>query len=118
MMLPILISVSEAPESYFFWASAPGEVAAQKASAAELTPDRQQTADILEFPFQAICRIEYVSDIRSIKSPLQLVVQRALFWPFVLSCYSGVIFGRTRRVGASHHTLERQCSITRWRCRR
>src|SRR5689334_11802782 len=35
MMLPILISVSVAPVSYFFWASAPPEVAAKAMTAVE-----------------------------------------------------------------------------------
>src|ERR1700688_4421085 len=35
MMLPILISVSVAPVSYFFWASAPPEVAANAMTAVE-----------------------------------------------------------------------------------
>src|SRR5882757_3142644 len=40
MMLPILISVSVAPVSYFFCASAPVLVAASRANAAERTASR------------------------------------------------------------------------------
>src|SRR6476660_9774493 len=44
MMLPILISVSVAPVSYFFCASAPLLVAASKAMAAEKAPNRNWIA--------------------------------------------------------------------------
>src|ERR1041384_1896683 len=40
MMLPILISVSVAPVSYFFWARAPVEEAANRASAVEAMAKR------------------------------------------------------------------------------
>src|SRR5437016_3911542 len=44
MMLPILISVSVAPVSYFFCASAPLLVTASKAMAAEKAPNRNMIA--------------------------------------------------------------------------
>src|SRR6185437_9215499 len=47
MMLPILISVSVAPTSYFFCASAPLEVTARIARAAEKAPNRIWIAGIL-----------------------------------------------------------------------
>src|SRR5882724_3365273 len=47
MMLPILISVSEAPVSYFFCANAPLLVAASNARAAEKAPNRKWIAGIL-----------------------------------------------------------------------
>src|ERR1700738_1417486 len=47
MMLPILISVSVAPMSYFFCASAPLPVAARIARAAEKAPNRNWIAGIL-----------------------------------------------------------------------
>jgi len=50
MMLPILISVSVAPVSYFFCASAPLEDAAIKANAVESTASFL-VADIPSLPF-------------------------------------------------------------------
>src|ERR1700730_7577297 len=47
MMLPILISVSVAPMSYFFCADAPLLVAARIARAAEKAPNRNWIAGIL-----------------------------------------------------------------------
>src|SRR6185312_12418691 len=47
MMLPILISVSVAPVSYFFWARALLLVAASIARAAEKAPNRNWIAGIL-----------------------------------------------------------------------
>jgi hypothetical protein len=47
MMFPILISVSVAPVSYFFCASAPLLVAASTARAAEKAPNRKWIAGIL-----------------------------------------------------------------------
>src|SRR6185437_12333128 len=52
MMLPILISVSDAPGSYFFWAKALPQVAVRTASAA--APNRQQIAVIPKFRFHFI----------------------------------------------------------------
>jgi hypothetical protein len=46
-MLPILISVSEAPVSYFFCANAPLLVAASNARAAAKAPSRKLITDIL-----------------------------------------------------------------------
>src|ERR1700756_2711663 len=46
MMLPILISVSVAPMSYFFCASAPAPVAGSIARAAERAPHRRWIAGI------------------------------------------------------------------------
>jgi hypothetical protein len=46
MMLPILISVSLAPVSYFFCARAPLLVAASNARAAEKAPKRKLVTDI------------------------------------------------------------------------
>jgi len=46
-MLPILISVSVAPVSYFFWASAPLLVAASSAMAADKAPNRNWMKGIL-----------------------------------------------------------------------
>src|ERR1700681_4429877 len=47
MMLPILISVSVAPMSYFFWARDVPLVAASIARAAEKAPNRKWIAGIL-----------------------------------------------------------------------
>jgi hypothetical protein len=47
MMLPILISVSVAPVSYFFWSAALTLVAVRITRAAEKTPDRKWIAGIL-----------------------------------------------------------------------
>jgi len=47
MMLPILISVSVAPVSYLFYASAPLLVTASMARAAEKAPNREWIAGIL-----------------------------------------------------------------------
>src|SRR3954447_16866146 len=47
MILPILISVSVAPVSYFFWANAPLLVAASSARAAARAPNRKLITDIL-----------------------------------------------------------------------
>src|SRR5882724_7523251 len=134
MMLPILISVSDAPGSYFFWAKALPQVAANKARTA--APDRQQITVIPKFRFrfiafssevdtgshrnqvyadcidlsamenasnkrEALACIEYVSDQRSIKSPLRLASQRA----DIFAVHPVRLPGR-------------QCSITRRRCRR
>src|SRR5260221_2434145 len=131
MMLPILISVSDAPGSYFFWAKALPQVAASTARTA--APNRQQIAVIPKFRFgfiafssevgtgshrnqvyadcvdlsamenasnkrvepgsdairtdRALACIEYVSDQRSIKSPLRLASQRADILPFIQSGY-------------------------------
>src|ERR1700737_4425912 len=46
MMWPMLISVSVAPVSYFFWASAPLQVAASIARAAETATNRNWIAGI------------------------------------------------------------------------
>src|SRR6185295_13713697 len=50
MMLPILISVSEAPVSYFFCASAPPDEAAISAAAAERIASLRVVADIRGSP--------------------------------------------------------------------
>src|SRR3954447_949412 len=50
MMLPILISVSVAPVSYFFCASAPLDVAANSATAAENIASLRVVADIRGSP--------------------------------------------------------------------
>src|SRR6476619_3413357 len=50
MMLPILISVSEAPVSYFFCASAPLDEAAISAAAAERIASLRVVADIRGSP--------------------------------------------------------------------
>jgi len=47
MMLPILISVSVAAVSYYFYASAPLLVAASNARAAEKAPKRKLMASIV-----------------------------------------------------------------------
>src|SRR5215469_1616896 len=47
MMLPILISVSVAPMSYFFWSAALTLVTARIARAAEISPDRRWMAGML-----------------------------------------------------------------------
>src|SRR3954451_14673570 len=47
MMLPILISVSLAPMSYFFWARAPLLVTASNARAAGMAPNRKLMAGML-----------------------------------------------------------------------
>jgi hypothetical protein len=93
MMLPILISVSVAPMSYFFWASAPLLVAASNATAAEKAPNRNWIAGILislgsrlsascfldleRFPAPA--DIEYPSELPIKKKPPATGSQGALF---------------------------------------
>src|SRR6478735_8647109 len=56
MMLPTLISVSEAPESYFFCASAPPEVAASSPSAVETTASFL-SVDISVSPFSSKAKL-------------------------------------------------------------
>src|SRR6187402_2898774 len=51
MMLPILISVSEAPVSYFFWAKADPAVAANAMVAATASAVRERVAGISELPW-------------------------------------------------------------------
>src|ERR1700712_2646437 len=58
-MLPILMSVSDAPGSYFFWARALPQVAVNRARAA--APNRQQIAVIPKFRFRLVERIACVS---------------------------------------------------------
>src|SRR3981189_846052 len=93
MMLPILISVSVAPMSYFFCASAPLLVAASTAMAAEKAPSRCWIADILVSPwsrlnvscffdwkhFAASPCIEYLSRVPIKKKPPATRSQGALF---------------------------------------
>src|SRR4051794_7057731 len=55
MMLPILISVSVAPVSYFFCASAPPEDAASNTAAAEKAVSRNWNADIVGLPESCEC---------------------------------------------------------------
>src|SRR6516164_5954542 len=75
MILPILISVSVTPVSYFFWANALLPVAARKTTAVENAAHRRATKDIsflpnginecvcllLESACGALVRIEYPS---------------------------------------------------------
>ncbi len=90
-MLPILISVSEAPVSYFFCASAPLLVAASKARAAAKAPKRKLMAGILislgsdecvdvldRERLAALARIEYLSAASSNKKPPATVSREAL----------------------------------------
>src|ERR1035437_2331954 len=92
MMLPILISVSVAPVSYFFCASAPLLVAASTARAAEKAPNRNWIAGILislilvervNFfdgkRLLAPARIEYLSGAPIKKKPPATGAQGALF---------------------------------------
>src|SRR5690348_2386645 len=91
MMLPILISVSVAPVSYFFWASAVLLVAARITRAAEIAPNRKWNAGILisldqdsmclfeREHFAAPLRIEYPPKITSNKKALCVGSQRASF---------------------------------------
>jgi hypothetical protein len=55
MMLPILISVSVAPVSYFFCASAPLEDAASTTKAAERVASRVWKAGIVDLPGSCEC---------------------------------------------------------------
>src|SRR5580692_11091212 len=50
MMLPILISVSVAPASYFFWAIAPVLIAANTIMVADSTCSRSRTAGTIDLP--------------------------------------------------------------------
>src|ERR1700759_3218391 len=55
MMMPILISVSVAPVSYFFCASAPLQEAASTTRAAERTAGRGRNAGMLDLPRTLRC---------------------------------------------------------------
>src|ERR1043165_492505 len=55
MMLPILISVSVAPVSYFFCASAPLQEAASTTRAAETAAGRRWNAGMLDLPRRVKC---------------------------------------------------------------
>src|SRR5437868_15463191 len=93
MMLPILISVSLAPTSYFFWASAPLLVAASNARAAEKAPNRKWIAGILiSLDHDEMCRffldvrhlaaaggIEYLSAAPGNKKPPGAMPRGAVF---------------------------------------
>src|ERR1700704_2348551 len=93
MMLPILISVSVAPVSYFFCADAPLLVAASNARAAEKAPNRKLIAGILislgprwnvssYFDFQhlaAVGSIEYLSAAPGNKKPPAAMSRGAVF---------------------------------------
>src|SRR5258706_3886584 len=92
MMLPILISVSVAPTSYFFCASVPLLVAASIARAAERAPNRNWIAGILislisvecvNFfdweRFSAPARIEYPPQVSIKKKPPATGSQGASF---------------------------------------
>src|SRR5579863_2725770 len=80
MMLPILISVSVAPTSYCFCASAVVEVAARIVRAAEKNPRRKRMAGILTSLVDCVAssywkrllapaRIQYPSEIPGNKKP-------------------------------------------------
>src|SRR5216683_2907868 len=57
-MLPILISVSLAPVSYLFWASAPVAVAASSAKAAGIAARRRCMLGISDLPdLVVMCRV-------------------------------------------------------------
>src|SRR6267378_3954275 len=60
MMLPILISVSVAPVSYFFCASAPLLVTARTATAAEKAPNRNWIADIWISLIWCVCAMFFI----------------------------------------------------------
>src|SRR5438132_3367467 len=93
MMLPILISVSVAPVSYFFCANAPLLVAASSARAAAKAPSRRLIADILIslgsrwmchllFVWSAwrlLADIEYLSAPSSNKKPSATASRGAIF---------------------------------------
>src|SRR5882724_6034934 len=91
MMLPILISVSVAPVSYFFCASAPLLVTASIAMAAEKAPNRNWIAgmwvslvsvECVLFDwkrFSALALIEYLLQVPIKKKPPATRSQRALF---------------------------------------
>src|ERR1700692_409525 len=92
MMLPILISVSVAPTSYFFCASAPVLAATRIARAAEKAPNRNWIAGILislvclnvsifliGSAFRPLGRIEYLLGIPSNKKPRATGSQGASF---------------------------------------
>jgi hypothetical protein len=92
-MLPILISVSVAPTSYFFCANAPLLVAASNARAAEKAPNRKlmagmlfslgTTMDVSLFldmeHFPAPSCIEYLSAAPGNKKPPATVSRGAIF---------------------------------------
>src|SRR6476646_1675412 len=92
MMLPILISVSVAPVSYFFCASAPLLIAASKAMAAEKAPNRNWIAGMwvslisverVLFSdwkrFLAPARIQYLLPVAIKKKPPATKSKGALF---------------------------------------
>src|SRR5947209_3073808 len=92
MMLPILISVSVAPVSYFFCASAPPLVTASKAMAAEKAPNRNWIAGmwislvsvervlfLFGSAFRRQARIEYLLQVPIKKKPPATRSQGALF---------------------------------------
>ena len=63
MMLPILISVSVAPGSYFFWAIAPVLVAANKIMVADSTRNRSRRAGTIDLPRSAASVLGTVADL-------------------------------------------------------
>ncbi len=72
-MLPILISESLAPGSYFFWAKALVQLAVSKASAVATDPNRQQLGVIPKFRVTRRFRAKWVpvrSKTRQDKRPL------------------------------------------------
>src|SRR5712664_2707705 len=92
MMLPILISVSVAPVSYFFCASAPLQVTASRAMAAEKAPNRNWIAGmwvslvsvervvfLIWKRFSAPGRIEYLLQVPIKEKPRATGSQGALF---------------------------------------
>src|SRR5262244_1808818 len=69
MILPILISVSVAPVSYFFWAIALLPLAASKMMAVENAANRRATKDISFLPIESMncvyCRLRPLTGLRS-----------------------------------------------------
>src|SRR5215471_21173268 len=69
MILPILISVSVTPVSYFFWANALLPLAASKMMAVENAANRRATKDISFLPIESMncvyCRLRSLTGLRS-----------------------------------------------------
>src|SRR5579871_1556319 len=86
MMLPILISVSVTPGSYFFWASALLPLTANKAMAVENTATRRATNDISFLPIDEQMNVSVVIETSFGSLPVNTLSQGMSIWTrFALS---------------------------------
>ena len=76
-MLPILISVSVTPGSYFFWASALLPLAASKRRAVENAANRRGTKDISFFSLMESMKVS-VGDLFRVSCPILNTLRQTL----------------------------------------